>query len=112
MYIGQDNQKEFNKSLYISVWLVMFVFFILLVRIWYLQIFKGKEFTELAENNRIRLIRTIAPRGIVFDANGKMLVENRPSFDISIIPEDVKDIEKIKQTLPHLVNFASFLLYI
>lgn len=104
MYIGQDNQKEFNKSLYIAAGLAMFVFFILLARIWYLQIFRGKEFTELAENNRIRLIRTIAPRGIVFDANNKMLVENRPSFDISIIPEDVKDIEKIKQTLPDIVN--------
>ena len=99
MYIGQDNPREFKNVLYAAAWFVTFVFFILLIRIWYLQVFKGKDFRELAESNSIRLVRTIAPRGIIFDTNGKMLVENRPSFDISIIPDDVKDLGKVKQTI-------------
>ena len=44
----------------------------------------------MSERNYIRLIPLEAPRGRVFDAQGRLLAENRASFDIVAIPEDVR----------------------
>jgi penicillin-binding protein 2 len=67
---------------------------ILLARLFYLQIIKGTEYRRLSENNSIRLQRIEPFRGIVFDRNGKMLVDNRPSYDISIITKDAKPVDE------------------
>jgi penicillin-binding protein 2 len=79
--------------------LVLMVFVLLFARLFYLQIIKGKEFRRLSENNSIRLQIIDAPRGQIFDRNGKLLVDNRPSFDLSIILNDAKPLERVLQKL-------------
>src|SRR6185436_14640012 len=49
---------------------------------------------EMAENNHQRTLALRAPRGVMFDRNGKVLVENRNSFTISIIREHTKDMKR------------------
>jgi penicillin-binding protein 2 len=78
-------------------------FSILLLRFWYLQIYKGKEFRELSENNRIRLVRVNPFRGMIYDRNGHILVENRPVFVLKVVPEDVKDWDGLMSLLLDLV---------
>lgn len=58
--------------------------------LFYTQIVRGSEFAQMSERNYIRLIPLEAPRGRVFDAQGRLLAANRPSFDVVAIPEDVK----------------------
>jgi penicillin-binding protein 2 len=60
---------------------------LLLVYFWHLQVLRGKHYRELAENNRIRTVVIPAPRGAVFDREGRILVENRSSFDIVMTAE-------------------------
>ncbi|MBW2365961.1 MAG: penicillin-binding protein 2, partial [Deltaproteobacteria bacterium] len=79
--------------------LVLMAFVLLFARLFYLQIIKGREFRRLSENNSIRLQIIDAPRGQIFDRNGKLLVDNRPSFDLSIIINDAKPIERVIQKL-------------
>ena len=67
IYLGQNESVELKRRLFIATGITLAIFFLLVIRIWYLQIFKGKEFKELAENNRIRLVRTMAPRGLLLD---------------------------------------------
>ncbi len=55
-----------------------------------MQVIRGDEFAQMSERNYIRLIPLEAPRGRVFDSQGRLLAANRPSFDIVAIPEDVK----------------------
>jgi penicillin-binding protein 2 len=66
------------------------VFSILLGRLWFLQILMGTELSAQAESNRIRAIPLNAPRGIIYDRNGKILVQNRPGLVISVIPSVVE----------------------
>jgi len=54
------------------------VFSLLWSRIFYLQLVRGRENRQLAEGNRVKIIRTPAPRGVIFDRNGQVLVRNRP----------------------------------
>jgi penicillin-binding protein 2 len=66
---------------------------ILGVRLYYLQIIKGDYYSEKAENQRIRLIPIPAPRGAIFDRNGKILVDSRPTYNVVLSNEPLKKID-------------------
>ncbi len=69
-------------------------FAILLMRLFYLQIIEGEEYRRLSDNNCIRLKSIDASRGLIFDRNRDLLVDNRPSFDLSIILKDAKPLDE------------------
>ena len=81
---------------------VMAAFAILIARLFYLQVIERDEFSRLAENNCIRLQSINPPRGMIFDRNGQLLVENRPSFDLNII---LKDAKPVRQTVERLSSY-------
>ncbi len=62
-------------------------------RLYYLQIVRGDYFSERAENQRIRLIPIPAPRGVIFDRNGKVLVDSRPTYNVVLSNEPIKTID-------------------
>jgi penicillin-binding protein 2 len=64
---------------------------LLISRLWFLQIVRGGEMRATSESNRIRLTRLPAARGLVYDRFGDLLVDNRPSFDVVLVPEDARD---------------------
>jgi len=72
--------------------LVLGLFLIFVLRLWYLQIHKGQEFADKAENNRIRLHQVHAPRGLIRDRHGVLLAVNEPAYALAIVREDSKDI--------------------
>ncbi len=72
---------------------VVILFSILFGRLWYLQVVQGRKFLIQSEENRIRLLRVKAPRGIISDADGFALVRNRPSFNVFVIREDIQDMD-------------------
>ncbi|HWP65723.1 MAG TPA: penicillin-binding protein 2 [Candidatus Limnocylindria bacterium] len=64
---------------------------LLISRLWFLQLIRGDQMRATSENNRIRLTRLPAARGLVYDRYGELLVDNRPSFDVVLVPEDARD---------------------
>lgn len=66
---------------------------ILGVRLYYLQIVKGDYYAEKAENQRIRLIPIPAPRGAILDRNGKILVDSRSTYNVTLANEPLKKID-------------------
>ena len=70
---------------------VILIIFTLVGRLVAVQIVQGDEFHQLAALNQIRLIPVPAPRGIIFDRNHRVLVRNRPSFVVGLIPSEVTD---------------------
>ncbi|MBA4366270.1 MAG: penicillin-binding protein 2 [Desulfobacterium sp.] len=79
-------------------------FTILMIRLFYLQIIEGEEYRRLSENNCIRLQSIDAPRGLIFDRNRNLLVDNSPSFDLSII---VRDAKPLKDTIERLAQYIN-----
>jgi penicillin-binding protein 2 len=61
---------------------------------WNLQVVRARYFKELAENNRTRAVTIAAPRGPLLDRAGRLLVENRPSFNVVITPEHSDDFDR------------------
>lgn len=72
--------------LFILIFLVMIV---LLVKSFFLQIIGGEKYFALAENNRIKIEYNKAHRGVIFDRNGKVLVNNLFGFSVSLLPFDL-----------------------
>ncbi|MBN2332938.1 MAG: penicillin-binding protein 2 [Deltaproteobacteria bacterium] len=72
---------------------------ILLIRLWYLQIIKGEHYNQLSQNNRIRVRRVRALRGIIYDRNKNIVADNHPGFNLSIIPENIADIKAVAAEL-------------
>ena len=60
-------------------------FLLLAGTFWFFQIIQHEQFREMAENNHQRELALRAPRGVLYDRNGKILVENRPSYTVSIV---------------------------
>lgn len=74
-YIGKTPWRL--TSLYIAV---LILFFLIFTRLFHLQIVEGKVNRELADGNRIQIRVIHAPRGVIFDRNGKILAANSPAF--------------------------------
>ncbi len=93
-----------NKRLKFVVLIIVVVFVALVLRLWYLQLIKGPEFRVKSENNRIHL-QDIPPfRGMIYDRRNALLVDNRPSFDMYIIPEDIQDRKNLLLSLDRLID--------
>ncbi len=69
-------------------------FLVLGVRLWQLQIVSGDEYSVSADRNRYRLVSIDAPRGVIYDREGRLLVRNVPSFNVYIIPGNLPEEEK------------------
>ncbi len=66
---------------------------------WFFQVVQHAKFKEMAENNHQRTLTLRAPRGVIFDRTGRLLVENRNAFNISIVREHTKDLDRTMRVL-------------
>lgn len=94
----QTELEKLRQRLVRLTVIIIIAFMILIVRMSYLQIIKGNYYRKVSENNRIRLIPITASRGMIYDRNGKILAQDVPSFDISIIQLGLSE-KEILQTL-------------
>ena len=81
-------EKTFYKRLLIIIYL--FLCFIVLYNYFILQIIENEKFNKKAGNNSLRKIILNAPRGIIYDRNKLPLVDNKPLYDLALIPHDIK----------------------
>jgi len=78
----------------------------LLFRLAWLQIVDYKHFADLSENNRIRLMELPPTRGLIYDRNGVILAENKPTFHLEITPEQVDDMDATLKGLSEIVTIS------
>src|SRR5471032_1573168 len=93
MALTEDRRRITTRLIVLQVGCVV-VFAALAISFWLLQIVQHARFDEMAENNHQRTLALRAPRGILYDRNGQVLVENRHSFTISIVREHTKDLDR------------------
>lgn len=70
---------------------VAFLFAAIVTRLWFLQVLASEDYRERAETNRVRLVPQPPIRGRILDRNGKVLVANRSSLQITVNPRAVPD---------------------
>ncbi len=89
----EDESQNLRLRVNILHGLVLAVLVVLGVRAYFLQVVNHDYYAERAENQRIRLLRIPAPRGAIFDRNGKLLVDSRSTYNIILLREDIKGVD-------------------
>jgi penicillin-binding protein 2 len=95
----------FSKQVKKITLFVLLIFGVLVLRLWFLQIVNGSMYRTKSEQNRIRLWDILPLRGMILDRKGEILVDNRPYYDLYLIPEEVQDREKLFEDLNRLLDF-------
>src|SRR5713101_2389040 len=87
----EDTSQNLRARLRAIQVMVVLLLSLLAVRLYFLQVVRGQYYAEIAQNQRLRLLPIPAPRGIIFDRNGRVLVDSRPIYEVILSREDVKD---------------------
>ena len=82
--------KKYAYRLELLMIASMLIFAVLIGRMAYLQLYKGDYYYRLSEGNRVRAVKILAPRGIIYDCNGEALVKNEPGFVVSLLRTNKK----------------------
>src|ERR1700687_451016 len=89
-----DDSQNLRVRLRLIQALILVLLAVLSIRLYVLQIINGPHYAGIAENQRIRLLPIPAPRGVIFDRNGRVLVDSRPIYSIILSREDTKSIDR------------------
>jgi penicillin-binding protein 2 len=100
-----EDRRGIITRLSILQYVITGLFSILAISFWVLQVAQHAKFEEMAENNHQRTLALRAPRGIIVDRDGRVLVENRPSFSISITREHSKDLNRTIRMLAAVLGY-------
>lgn len=92
---GHGDDRLFKDRLRVAFYVGLALFALLAGRLWYLQIFMGQFYRQESEDNSIRLKEILAPRGMIRDRFGKIIIDNKPHYMVSVVPEDVRDLDAL-----------------
>ena len=99
--------QSFTHRMIALGFIFLFVCFVLIGRLFYLQIFQGEKYQLMAERNRISMRLTLPPRGNIFDRNGVKLAGNRKTFQAILIKEQTKDVKQTLDSFSKLIPLDS-----
>lgn len=93
-----------RKKMLVTLLAIIFLFIILLFRMWYIMVNRSEYYKERADDlhERERIIK--AERGIIYDRNGVALATNKSVCTISVIHNQIKEPEKVIQTLSQVLE--------
>jgi penicillin-binding protein 2 len=94
-----DDRRHLGTRLSAMQYVVSGVFAVLAVAFWIFQVAQGQKFSEMAENNHRRRLPLPAPRGVLFDRFGKVLVENQNTMNIALVREQSGNIDETLRLL-------------
>jgi penicillin-binding protein 2 len=83
-------QERLAAASYVIVGMIT----LLLLGFWKLQVIDSDKYGVMAERNRVRSIPIIAPRGRMLDRDGRVLIDNYPSFSVLLLRDDMPAVEK------------------
>ena len=98
MLMFQDNRELVGRLKWIRI-LFAVIFVCLCAKLWSLTVVHYEHYRDLAERNRIHTFPQIAPRGLIYDREGRVLVDNVYSFNLLLFRDEVQDLEETLQFL-------------
>jgi penicillin-binding protein 2 len=105
-YLNTSDSDWYKQRLTGVIFILVTAFGVLMSRLFFLQIIEGQEFRRLSENNCIRLQNIDPFRGLIFDRNADIMVDNRPSFDLGIVLKDAHPLENTIGKLAECTNMS------
>ncbi|MDH5394115.1 MAG: penicillin-binding protein 2 [Gammaproteobacteria bacterium] len=98
--------RIFNVRAIVAALVAIVLISLLLARLFQLQITEHDHFDTLSNNNRVRLMSSEPNRGLIYDRHGMVMAENRPTFSLDIIPEEVDALDTTLSQLGNLISLS------
>ncbi len=105
----KDHEAErqlFNRRLILASGVVLVLFAALVVKMVNLQIVQYEYFSARSDGNRLHSQYVAPARGLIFDRNGELLADNQPIFNLSVIREQVGDLDVVLESVRNLINLS------
>jgi len=83
----EDEVRGYRERVKLFQGIVTLMFLFIASRLVYLQIIKGDDLRKYSEENRLKKDKLFPTRGIIYDRNGKVIVDNRASFDVVMLAQ-------------------------
>ncbi|EAR62983.1 penicillin-binding protein 2 [Neptuniibacter caesariensis] len=102
----KDHSKEsrtFRFRATLAFIVVVLMLCVLAGRMYYLQVVEHERFSAMSEDNRVQLQPVPPTRGLIYDRNGILLADNRPSYSVTLLKEEMKDLDKTLADLSELI---------
>ncbi|MBB6342296.1 penicillin-binding protein 2 [Pseudomonas fluvialis] len=106
----KDHERDarlVRRRVVVGAVLVVMLTLVLVARAYYLQVIQYDHHTTLAENNRIHVQPIPPTRGLIFDRNGVIIADNRPSFSLTVTRERAGDWQAVLDTLVQVLELTS-----
>ena len=106
-FLEKKNQfKSFSRRSFFLLSLKLFFFGIVGVKLFNIQIKNSLKYETLSNNNRIKLKIIFPTRGKILDRNNNVIATNHVTYDLYIIPEQIRDIEEVLEELSNVIPIS------
>ncbi|MFF7710104.1 penicillin-binding protein 2 [Pseudomonas sp. NPDC007930] len=105
----KDHETEkglVNRRLIVCALLVLMLALALVGRLYFLQVIQYAYHSTISENNRVHVLPIPPERGMVYDRNGVVLADNRPSFNLTLTRERAGDTPKVLDSLTEILHLS------
>ena len=94
-----EDRRSLTVRLSSLQYIIAIIFGVLGIVFWVFQVAQHEKFEQIAEENHLRRLPLPAPRGVLFDRHGKVLVDNQTTFNIALVREQTKDLDQTLHAL-------------
>ncbi|MFC3033774.1 penicillin-binding protein 2 [Pseudoalteromonas fenneropenaei] len=105
----RDHSAEANlfaRRAFVSFVFVTILVAVLAYNIYDLQVQQYETYSTRSDDNRIKVIPVAPNRGLIYDRNGVLLAENRPVYNLEVVPEEVKDLNSSLDAVAKLIDIS------
>ncbi len=102
----KDNEHESQliaARVYFAGAIICLLVIMIIARVFYLTVMQHDHFTTLSTSNRVKIAPIPPIRGLIYSRDGVVLAENKPSFSLEVIPEQIEDVELLIKQLQQMI---------
>ena len=101
-----QEQRQFLSRAVIAAGIVFIALCVIAGRLYQLQVIEHSHFKTLSQDNRLKLEPIPPVRGLIYDRKGRLLANNRPAYNLEIIPEQVPNLDQTIDQLSQLITLS------
>lgn len=92
------------RRVYFSAVIILLLVIMIISRVFYLTVLQHEHYTTLSKSNRVKITPIPPIRGLIYSRDGVILAENKPTFSLEVIPEQIDDVDKIIDQLKEIIS--------
>src|SRR5690554_6618932 len=102
---SQESITFTNRAVIAFVFVLMLML-VLIGRVYYLQVIEHDRYAAISEKNRVQLQPVAPRRGLIYDRNGILLADNQPNFSVTLLKEEIHDLDATLTALGELIELS------